>query len=250
MDFEHGHPYSDSPDLELLVLPPTSLNDKQMHEEPHVSLLRDDENTDDSEKSTSTNSPNSVQKQPILPSLIWAIGCLNLATVSLLGFILLLRAYDKKESPSWSLGVIGFTFNTIISTVSTVFKTSLLMPVAQSISQLCWTWYVKPRSLVDICYYDSASRGPLGSVHLLLRLRFMYLASILFLTRILLNSRRHFASIGAIITIAALGLDPAFQQTVKYSSQSAIDPSSQAKATAAHFYSINMTFQGPETACK
>jgi hypothetical protein len=180
MDIAHGHPYSDSPDLELLLLPPTFSNDEQIHKEPHVPLLKDNESTDNSKKLGSTSSPNDVQKPPILPSLTWAIVCLVLATASLLSFMALLRVYDKKESPEWSLTFVGFTFNTIVSIVSTLFRASLLMPVAQSISQLCWTWYAQPRSLIDICYYDSASRGPLGSVRLLLRLRFMYSASILF----------------------------------------------------------------------
>jgi hypothetical protein len=64
--------------------------------------------------------------------------------------------------------------------------------------------------LSDICYYDSASRGPLGSISLLVRLRYMYLAFILLVTSNFLTYSRHIASLGAFIAIAALALDPFF----------------------------------------
>jgi hypothetical protein len=56
------------------------------------------------------------------------------------------------------------------------------------------------------------------------RLLFMYLAFILILTDNFLTYRRHLASLGAFITIAALALDPFFQQSVRCNSQPAGDP--------------------------
>jgi hypothetical protein len=125
------------------------------------------------------------------------------------------------------------------------------MPVSRGISQLCLTWYMQPTSLQDICYYDSASRGPLGNIRLLFRLRFMYFAFALLVTSNFLTRRRHLASLGAIITIVSLALDPLFQQSVRYNSQPAVDPIRQAQTAAAHTYDTNNTFTGEfGSACK
>jgi hypothetical protein len=49
------------------------------------------------------------------------------------------------------------------------------MPVAECINQLTWVWFGhKARPLEDAVYYDSASRGPLGSLKLLFRLRLRF----------------------------------------------------------------------------
>jgi hypothetical protein len=50
------------------------------------------------------------------------------------------------------------------------------------------------------------------------------------------DAYRHFACIGAGITLVALGIDPFFQQTIKYTSQSVVDSISEARAVAAYGY--------------
>ena len=117
------------------------------------------------------------QRLPTLRSSRWEIFCFSLATVSLVALFAILWNCHGKKNPTWSIGRVGITLNAIVSIVSTLFRSSLSIPVVQSISQLCWTWYTHPRPLRDICYYDSASRGPLGSLRLLIRLRFMYLVT-------------------------------------------------------------------------
>jgi hypothetical protein len=158
---------------------PTSFEDPSNYEANHSPLLETKNNAGDPQKSTSADSHSIGQRPPILRSLMIEIFCLALATASLLGFVAILRKYDNRQSPEWTVGHFSVTLNAIISVVSTVFRGTLLMPVAQSISQLGWIWYTQPRSLQDICFYDSASRGPLGSIRLLFRLRFMYLETIL-----------------------------------------------------------------------
>ena len=44
------------------------------------------------------------------------------------------------------------------------------------------------------------------------------------------------ASIGALVTLLALTLDPFFQQTIKYVPRPSIDPSREAVTVAAHGY--------------
>lgn len=112
----------------------------------------------------------------------------TLALGSLMGIVALLVVYDGEESPNWTLKVgagrhrktLGLTINTIISIFATAFNSGLLIPVAASMSQLKWVWFQKGgRPLAHYQSFDSAARGPLGSVVLLWTLRCRYAARIL-----------------------------------------------------------------------
>jgi hypothetical protein len=169
MDVLHNHRQS----AEFESLPTfQDSSERQFHKGPHRALLNDKDGTHVQEIPVSKQPSNT--KPSALRNFITETLCLAVATASLLGLVAILRKYDNRESPEWHARRTSVTLNTVISILSTVFQGSLLMPVAQSISRLCWTWYTKPRPLVDVCYYDSASRGALGSIRLLLRLRFLY----------------------------------------------------------------------------
>ncbi|KAF7526503.1 hypothetical protein G7054_g10757 [Neopestalotiopsis clavispora] len=146
------------------------------------------------------------------------ISSLTFALICLIGFVVLLRRYDQESPPDWALGSWTVTLNAVISVISLLFRSSLMMVVAQCIGQFCWVWFSKqPRPLDDISYYDDASRGAFGGLRLLFRLKSMQLASL-----------------GAVITLAASATGPVFQQTVIYKSRPAIDFSQQAYAVAAN----------------
>jgi Protein of unknown function (DUF3176) len=162
LDMERHLHQTVDPDPFLITNPPLD------GEQPRVLHLDDQASTDDSGKK-----PQTGQRTHIARALIWEILSLVLAATSLLTLVAILQNYDDKENPRWALGPWGVTLNAILSIVSTAFRASLLMPVAQCINQFCWIWYTQPRPLQDICYYDSASRGPLGSIYLLFRLRFL-----------------------------------------------------------------------------
>lgn len=66
--------------------------------------------------------------------------------------------------------------------------------------QLKWRWFRNHRPLEDIVQYDSATRGPLGALSLLLRLRL----------------RHPLSSCGALITVLMLIIDPFAQQIIRY----------------------------------
>jgi hypothetical protein len=104
---------------------------------------------------------------------VYEILSLSAAAVSLIGLVILLKTYENKASPEWLLGSWGITLNILVSIVSVIFRSTLLIPVANGISQFAWIWYTQPRSLQDLSYYHSASRGPFGSMILLFKLRFM-----------------------------------------------------------------------------
>lgn len=92
---------------------------------------------------------------------------LFMAWASFVALGVLLLFFDGQRNPSWAAGI---TFNTVVSWLSTTFRISLLVPLSTCISQLSWISFTqKARSLQDVVFYDSASRGPMGSLRLIFR---------------------------------------------------------------------------------
>lgn len=86
----------------------------------------------------------------------------------LITVIVILAVYDGKPSPV--LG--GISLNTIIALAATLFRICLMVPVTDCIGQLTWVWLQKGyKPLHDIVKFDAASRGPIGSLQLLLEFR-------------------------------------------------------------------------------
>ncbi|MCJ1360315.1 MAG: hypothetical protein MMC33_010320 [Icmadophila ericetorum] len=105
--------------------------------------------------------------------------------------------YHDKPLPHLPLNV---TLNTVLSIWSQIASMCLVATIAKSISQLKWLWFTEPkRLLADFGAFDDASRGPYGSLLLLFRLRF-----------------RHRVSLGALLTIFLLALQPFVQQAVQF----------------------------------
>lgn len=77
----------------------------------------------------------------------------------------------------------------------------MLYPVAEGISQLKWIFF--QRNAYTLSYleiFDYASRGPLGALNSLWRLKFQAML----------------ASVGAIATVLAIAIDPFTQQILSY----------------------------------
>ncbi|CAK1364215.1 unnamed protein product [Cercospora beticola] len=76
----------------------------------------------------------------------------------------------------------------------------VLIPVTSGLSQLKWVWFAqKRRTMSDLRYFDSASRGIIGSLALIFE-----------------QQGRHFAVLAALATILAVGFDPFIQNLVHY----------------------------------
>ncbi|KAL9623683.1 MAG: hypothetical protein Q9160_002139 [Pyrenula sp. 1 TL-2023] len=118
---------------------------------------------------------------------------ISLAALAIMAF--LLSAYQDRTIPRWPSLI---SFNSLISTFTSIMKAAMLVPVAEGISELKWTWFARARPLTDLDRYDAASRSPLGALTLL-RKRYLSLASM-----------------GALIAIFALAIDPFTQQTLQY----------------------------------
>lgn len=93
------------------------------------------------------------------------IFCVFTASCVLVVMSIVLFVFDSK--PVFDGRVV--TLNAIVSTLSTASRVSLLAMLASAISQWNWIFFTsESRRLVDFEYLAAASRGPLGSVVVLL----------------------------------------------------------------------------------
>ncbi|RGP71209.1 carboxylic ester hydrolase [Fusarium longipes] len=125
----------------------------------------------------------------------WEYWALAGSLVSLAVMITLLRVFDGKKVFAWNT----ITLNTIVSILSLVTKANLAYILAECMAQWKWLLFAdQERPLMDFDRIDAATRGPLGSLRVLLR------------TRKALNLQ-----FGAALTLLVVGLDPFAQQIVQ-----------------------------------
>ncbi|ETS88147.1 hypothetical protein PFICI_01975 [Pestalotiopsis fici W106-1] len=127
------------------------------------------------------------------------IMAMSFSGLCLIAMVIVLREFDGRPVPELPDIV---NLNAIVSTLSAAAKSSLLYGVSAALGQAKWSWYYGPKKrLDDFEVLDEASKGPLGSVQMLL-------------------GRTIFSvgSLGAIVIIIALALDPFVQQVILVSS--------------------------------
>jgi cellulose synthase/poly-beta-1,6-N-acetylglucosamine synthase-like glycosyltransferase len=129
---------------------------------------------------------------------LWEILSIIFSSLCFVLTLVLLKVFDQKPLPQFAYGI---TLNAIISILTAFSKSALLVAVAGAISQLKWRWYqnTKGRSVLDTQLFDDASRGPWGSLILLVTPHSWSLVSM-----------------GALVTILALAFDPFAQQLITY----------------------------------
>ncbi|KAF2469513.1 uncharacterized protein BDR25DRAFT_264100 [Lindgomyces ingoldianus] len=131
-------------------------------------------------------------------SWFWEAVSLLSGFVCLFAIIILLKQFDGMALSSWGF---YFQLNTVISVLIFVVKSCILISVAECISQLKWQHFVaKKRALAHLEVFDQASRGVLGSLNLIWNI----------------GMQAPVALLGAVVTIAALLMDPLAQQLVLY----------------------------------
>ena len=96
-----------------------------------------------------------------LELLCWVVAALSLAVI-----IVVLAIFNGQPLSNWHSGI---TVNALINVISTVGQTSILGPVAESISQLKWIWYRRGQPVGDMEDFDKASRGPIDSLLLIVK---------------------------------------------------------------------------------
>lgn len=144
------------------------------------------------------------------------IGSCLVALNALVVIICVLRRYDGDLIPDWRYGI---TLNALVSILSSIFKAAAVLPLAGGISQAKWLWYAKSRPLRDMESFDEASRGPWGSLLLLVDFRSHYVASF-----------------GAFLTVFAMAIDPFTQQVVQTQSCLWKDNSTVARIPRTNIY--------------
>lgn len=142
-----------------------------------------------------------IIKRWLLEILSWIFSAMCM------GAIIIVLAYFKDDplskwsSSKWSLAEkTGLTLNAYISVLSKMAGASLILPVSEALGQLKWSWFQQnSRQMWDFEIFDNASRGPWGSLLLLLR-----------------TKGKALAALGAMITLCLMALDPFFQQVVDF----------------------------------
>lgn len=99
-------------------------------------------------------------------------ACCLLAAGLFVGLVVLLNYYDGRESPRW---VSNLPLNTVVAIIATMCRALTVIPISEGLSQLKWNSFARrERQLSDLYAFDQASRGPFGSLKLILKSRGRY----------------------------------------------------------------------------
>jgi len=132
---------------------------------------------------------------------LWEILGAFISMTAIIAIVAILASHDGGPLSEWNYSI---TLNSLISLFATVAKAALLLPVGQVLGQLKWIWFhQRARRLDHLQTFDDASRGPWGALQLLYSTR----------------GKARLAAWGAIITLAALAIDPFAQQVITYESR-------------------------------
>jgi hypothetical protein len=97
----------------------------------------------------------------------WIISAICMAAI--IGVLIFLK--DKKLKT----GPLGLTLNTYIAVLSKIASAALLLPTSEALGQLKWSWFQGgSKKMWDFEIFDNASRGPWGSILLLIRTKGRY----------------------------------------------------------------------------
>ncbi|CAA9956480.1 DUF3176 domain containing protein [Pyrenophora teres f. maculata] len=172
----------------IRIQPPTFENEKT---DPSANIAQRIE-----EKLWTYNSSGNVIERWLLEIVSWLISAVCMGAI-----IAVLVVLKDKPSSKWPFTNIGITLNAFVSVLSRVAGAALLLPVAEALGQLKWSWFIRgdSKKMWDFEMFDNASRGPWGAFLLLIH-----------------TKGKTIAALGALVTIFALALDPFFQQVVSF----------------------------------
>ena len=108
----------------------------------------------------------------------------------------LIGSQDNKPLPQWPYRL---TINTLIAVFSVLIRSASGLIAAQGISHIKWTRSRRPQTLHAFETHDEASQGPWGALVLLGN-----------------DLGRSISSLGALVTLSILFLEPFSQQIVSF----------------------------------
>ncbi|KAF2875594.1 hypothetical protein BDV95DRAFT_278577 [Massariosphaeria phaeospora] len=146
-----------------------------------------------------TGSQRKPQRKRSLPDLLFSwwleLAALLLSLASLAAAGVLLHMEDGKPLTTWNFRA---SLNTVIATLGTVSRTTLAFAVSACIGQHKWVWFrQRTDRLGTFETFDEATRGPWGGTKLFFRLKM-----------------RHWAALGALVTIGTVVFDPFLQAVI------------------------------------
>ncbi|KAK8867505.1 hypothetical protein PGQ11_006083 [Apiospora arundinis] len=120
------------------------------------------------------------------------------AVASALAIIMLLVLANRRPLDSFKVPL-----GLVIAVLGATTRGALAFAIGACLAQEKWNWLRRgPDSLMSFKKFDEASRGPMGSIQLLYWLNL-----------------RHWATMGALVTILLLGFDPLLQGAISYEGQ-------------------------------
>lgn len=127
---------------------------------------------------------------------LWESLAAFVALGSMGAVIVILLVMQDEPEDRWTF---YFKITSTVAGFITAVKSLSLLIIGASLSQRKWSHFEqRPSRLCDFDVFDEASRGPVGAIHLLWRLR----------------TRWSFTALGAIITIATVSVDSLAQQVI------------------------------------
>ncbi|KAI1452048.1 hypothetical protein F4805DRAFT_472884, partial [Annulohypoxylon moriforme] len=146
--------------------------------------------------------PNRIPQKALVSCLEWwwwwEIGASLLSIIGIILILVFLGRTDGMALADWSGPIQP---NTVVSILTTVVRSSLMIPIASCLGQYKWRHFRTPEKLQSLQVLDEASRGPWGSLLLVSNSRLRQATTALFFS---------------IATILALGIEPSAQQILSF----------------------------------
>lgn len=98
----------------------------------------------------------------------WELGTWLLGTCALFSIVALLFKFSDGPLNNWTLDI---RLATVIAALSQIAHSALLVSVSACIGQLKWEWLRRKHPASDLKKFEEASRGPRGSLMLLLQMK-------------------------------------------------------------------------------
>jgi hypothetical protein len=111
----------------------------------------------------------------------WLLEIVSLAISAICMCVIIGVLFDLQDRTltTWQLARHGISLNTFVATLSRIAAAALLLPVSEALGQLKWNWFFEGNSkkMWDFEIFDNASRGPWGSLQLLIRTKGRYVSN-------------------------------------------------------------------------
>lgn len=174
--------------------------------------------TEDKRDGTSDGDSSRSIDQFSRPHYIWwyeTVGCAFFVS-AFIGIIATVWSFDNRPLPHWPFEL---SINTFIAAFSVLLKTSAGLVLAEGISHIKWTSLRGPQTLRSFTVHDDASRGPWGAVALLWN-----------------DKGRHISSLGALVILLILFMEPFTQQIVSFYDCVEVEPNLVAEIPRSNYF--------------